>query len=88
MAEVVDGIVTEINHQVDRLFKVHAQSGSLRRGEDAASDNPDVEVDRLTKEYIEKHAEIKGDYVAAMNKVLEANPELAKQYSESQGARN
>lgn len=88
VVEIVDGIVGEINHQVERLFKAHAQTGTERMAEDAASENPGAEVDRLAKEYLSKHPELKNDYAEAMTKVLAANPELAKQYSESQGTRN
>lgn len=90
LTEVGDALVDEINAQAKRLFKAFDDKGGRRTLPDAPANsgaNPADEMDRLANEYLVKHPELKGDYAAALEQVGKENPELAKQYEESQNPR-
>lgn len=81
--EVVDALVAVINQKAERLFGEKGGSKQEERQSGAENlDDPGQEVDRRTKEYMEKN-QVK-DYKAAMHKVLDADPELKELYVSAQ----
>ena len=89
LVEIADGFVAQINGQAEKLFKAYATAGIEQReeGSDHPNEDPGVELDRKAKEYIAKHPELKGDYLAAVQAVNAADPELARRYSEQASER-
>lgn len=79
LAQVVDGFVTGINEQGEKLFKALAFSGTTVRADGTAEEDAGKEVQKRVSEYREKHPEVK-QYEVAMSAVLKADPELAQQY--------
>lgn len=84
LAEIVDGVVTEINAQSEKLFKALAYTGSTVRADGEVEERADAEVQRRVTEYRVKHPEVKS-YEVAMRAVLTADAELAARYREQLG---
>jgi len=89
LVEIADGMVSQINSQAERLFKAYSAAGVEHReeGSDHPNEDAGVELDRKAKEYITKHPELKGDYLAAVQAVQSAEPELSRRYSEQASER-
>ena len=79
LAEVIDGVVTEINAQSEKLFKAMAFSGQVVREDGEVEEDAGKEVQRRVSEYRVKHPEVK-QYEQAMTAVLKADAELAQRY--------
>lgn len=79
LAEVIDGVVTEINAQSEKLFKALAFSGATVRADGLVEEDAGKEVQKRVDEYRVKHPEVK-QYEVAMKAVLAADAELAQQY--------
>lgn len=79
--KVLDDMVRVLNKTSEKLFKELGTSGGLKRDDHPAED-PSVELDRLTKEYMSKHNE--AQYYTAFNKVLSDpdNVDLKKAYAQ------
>ncbi len=89
LVDIADGFVTHINSQAEKLFKAYSTARVQMReeGSDTPNEDAGVELDRKVKEYIAKHPEIKGDYLAAVQAVNAADPDLARRYSEQASVR-
>ena len=87
MLAQVDGLVAEINRQVEHLFKSLASAGVTPRTEgDDTEGRPDEQMDRKVKEYQAQHKDV--SYEDAMVAVSKANPELARAYGTERGSAN
>ena len=84
LAEVIDGVVTEINAQSERLFKALAFSGQTVRSDGTVDEDAGKEVQKRVTEYRTKHPEVK-TYEQAMSAVLAADTDLAARYREQSG---
>lgn len=79
LVDIVDGIVSQINADAEKLFKSLAHTGFARR-EEGASEDASGEVAQRVVEYRSKHPEVK-QYEVAMKAVLAADPDLAQRYN-------
>ncbi|MDZ4251324.1 MAG: hypothetical protein U1A72_01965 [Sulfuritalea sp.] len=90
LVEIADSFVTQINAQADKLFKTFASVGIVQR-EDGSTEDPNepanITIDRKAREYIAKHPELKGDYLAALTAAKAEDPDLARRYTEEASAR-
>ena len=88
LVDIADEFVSQINSQASKLFKALAQSGSPVREEgndlDSGGD-AGTEIDKQTKAWM-RDKKI-ASYTEALLQVQEANPELAKRYSEQTAER-
>ena len=74
---VAEKLRDQMNKDAAKLFKELASNDAESREED---DDASTEVDRKTREYMDKHPAVK-DYAEAMRLVLKADRELAQRYS-------
>jgi len=81
---IIDGFVTEMNKQAEKLFKSLAYSGTVQRPEGDESDDASKAVNDRVMKYKHDHPEVKS-YEAAMKAVLAADPELAQKYRSQLG---
>lgn len=84
LADVLDGFVTQINEQSERLFKAMAYSGIKLREDGTQEDDAGKEVQKRVADYRVKHPTVK-TYEEAMTAVLKADPELAKKWQSQLG---
>lgn len=83
LINIVDGFVSQINAQSEKLFAVYASTGVTVREEGSDVDpnaDPGVELDRKVREYMQTNKE--KDYLTALMAVQSQHPDLAKQYSQ------
>ncbi len=89
LAEVIDGFVSGINEQSEKLFKALAYSGTPQRAEGSESPgdvtDPGAELDAKAKQYKVDHPEVKS-YSAAVKAVLTSDKELAARYRAQLGS--
>jgi hypothetical protein len=81
---VVESLVVEMNRQADALFATYSQHKDLPKG---ADDEPD-DIQEKIKHRVRAHCianklDPVKDYKVALGAVLNADPELKKQYSQS-----
>lgn len=79
LAEIVDGFVTQINDQGEKLFKALAFSGGRIREDGVQEDSAGKEVQKRVGEYRLKNPTVK-TYEEAMKAVLAADDDLSKRY--------
>lgn len=84
LAQVVDGFVSSINEQGEKLFKAMAFSGARVREDGNVEENAGAVVQKRVSEFRLKNPSVK-TYEEAMRAVLAADPELAKTYREQAG---
>ena len=79
LVETIDGVVSEINAQSEKLFKALAFSGQAVRADGVIEEDAGAEVQKRVTAYRAKHTEVK-QYEQAMVAVLAEDPELAVRY--------
>lgn len=79
LTDIVDGFVTQINDQGEKLFKALAFSGSRIRDDGVQEESAGKEVQKRVAEYRTKNPTVKV-YEQAMKEVLAADKELAERY--------
>lgn len=84
LAEVVDGVVGQINDQSEKLFKALAFSGRAPRADGVVEEDAGQEVAARINKYRVAHPEVK-KYEEAMVAVLAEDAELAKRYKQQNG---
>ena len=84
LVEAIDGVVSEINAQSEKLFKALAFSGQTVRPDGTSDADAGVELQKRVSEYRAKHPEVK-QYEQAMTAVLKADDELAQRYRNQLG---
>ncbi len=84
LVETLDGVVTEINAQSEKLFKALAFSGQTVRADGTTDEDAGKEVQKRVTEYRTKHPEVK-QYEQAMVAVLQGDEELAARYRDQLG---
>ena len=84
LVETIDGVVSEINSQSEKLFKALAYSGQTVRADGVVDEDAGREIDKRVTEHRAKHPEVK-TYDEAMTAVLKADAELAQRYRAQSG---
>ena len=84
LAEITDGMVTEINAQSEKLFKALAYTGAAVREDGVIEEDAGKDVQKRVTEYRTKHPEVK-TYEEAMVAVLNADETLAARYRSQLG---
>lgn len=84
LTEVVDGFVSNINEQSEKLFKALAFSGASVRQDGTISEDVGAEVQKRVADYRLKNPTVKL-YEEAMKAVLSADPELSEAYRKQAG---
>jgi len=88
LTDMIDGLVSQINAQHEKLFKALAFTGKQEKTDGTIVDtggDVSAEVDIKVKAYQAEHKDKKIGYSAAMKLVLASDEDLAKRYSEQQG---
>lgn len=87
LVDIVDSFTAQINAQAEKLFKAYTLNPQNREEGDLSDpgENAGAILDRKTKAYMLAHPEVK-DYIAAMQSVKTADPELARQYADQASA--
>ncbi len=83
LVAAIDGVVSEINSQSEKLFKALAFSGQTMRSDGVVNEDAGVEVQTRVAKYRTDHPEVK-QYEQAMVAVLKADDELAQRYRSQQ----
>ncbi len=84
LVETIDGVVSEINAQSEKLFKALAFSGQTVRVDGVIEGDAGAEVQSRVKAYRVKHPEVK-QYEQAMTAVLQEDEALAARYRAEMG---
>jgi hypothetical protein len=84
LAEVVDGVVSEINAQSEKLFKAMAYSGMKAREDGVIEEDVGAEIQKRVSKYRVEHKDVK-KYEEALKAVLSDDAELAQRYRDSLG---
>jgi len=84
LAEVTDGMVSEINAQSEKLFKALAFTGAKVREDGETEEDAGKDVQKRVTEYRAKHPEVK-TYEEAMTAVLGSDEALAARYRSQLG---
>lgn len=81
LVEVLDGWVSEINAQSEKLFQALAATGARARDDGSIEDEAGKEVQRRVIEHRQKNPTVK-TYEQAMKVVLSADPDLKQRYED------
>lgn len=79
-AEVLDELVDQINQKLSHLFTEQSDGGHDYDLENSSSEGAGAEADKLAVAYQDKHEDV--SYEVALQKVLEADPDLNKRYAQ------
>ena len=76
--KALEDMIKLFNSESAKLFTIHSLDPGAGKPDGLQHDAPDMEVDRLTKKYMQEHKDV--SYTDAFNAVLAENPELKRAY--------